>query len=69
MESMRNRGETEMEIVYGKTYNQLSSTGIKPTMDILNKNYPMLICTYLKNSNVNFQKVPPHCHRANAAER
>ena len=38
-------------------------------MDILDIEASTLICTNLATSNVSYQKVPPHCHRANAAER
>ena len=69
MEPMKNKGDTKMKRVYEKTYNRLEARGLKPTMNILDNEASSLICTYLTNSKVNYQKVPPHCHQANAAER
>ena len=56
MEPMKNRGDTKMKRVHEKTYNRLEARGIKPTMNILDNEASSLICTYLTNSKVQYQK-------------
>lgn len=48
---------------------QLKAAGFYPKLLILDNECPTSLKNYLKSENIDFQLVPPHRHRRNAAER
>jgi hypothetical protein len=47
---------------------KLTSRGLKPKLMTLDNEASKLLKDYLRDQDINFQLVPPYCHRRNAAE-
>jgi hypothetical protein len=45
---------------------KLTSKGLKPKIMTLDKEASKLLKDYLHDQDINFQLVPPYCHRSNA---
>jgi hypothetical protein len=48
---------------------ELASRGFKPKLQTLDNEAPSALKSFFNENNVEYQLVPPHCHRRNAAER
>ena len=68
-EPLKNRSGATLLATYEKIYNQLQDSGFHPKLHILDNEASGDFKSFLKQKNVQYQLVPPHTHRRNAAER
>ena len=68
-EAMKSRTQDEMVRAQAHLHGMLTKRGFKPHVQILDNECPAKLEEYLRKQQVNFQLVPPHLHRTNAAER
>mmetsp|Transcript_27437 Transcript_27437/g.38787 ORF Transcript_27437/g.38787 Transcript_27437/m.38787 type:complete len:139 (-) Transcript_27437:325-741(-) len=54
---------------YQKVHAHLCSAGLRPKLQRLDNECSEALKTYMKEEKVDYQLVPPHIHRRNAAER
>jgi hypothetical protein len=54
---------------YEHIHQELTSRGLKPKLQTLDNESSAALKSFFTENNVEFQLVPPHCHRRNAAER
>ncbi len=63
------RQEAELVRAYSKLHTYLTSRGLKPRLQRLDNEAPAALKSYMLQQDVDYQLVPPHVHRRNAAER
>jgi hypothetical protein len=68
-EPMKSRNEAEMIRAYSSLHDYLVARGLKPQLQKLDNEAPDGLKRFMKAHNVDYQLVPPHLHRRNAAER
>jgi hypothetical protein len=68
-EAIKNRTATEIMRAYQKLFSYLQTRGFRPKTHWLDNEASNLLKQFNKTNNVDFQLVPPHMHRRNAAER
>ena len=68
-EPMKSKHDSEMSRVFKTVYNKLEKRGIKPKFHIMDNKSPSTVMRWLERNKVDAQKVEPHNHRANRAER
>ena len=68
-ESLKNCTGTEIHRAYKKLHQLLVSHGLRPKLQRLDNECSTLLKKYMTDEQVDFQLVPPHLHRRNAAER
>ena len=68
-EPLKSRNELELLRAYSKIHAHLTSCGLKPVLGTLDNEAPGRLKQFMKNSGMDYQLVPPHVHRRNAAER
>jgi hypothetical protein len=68
-EPLKSRTELEILRAYTKIHHKLSVGGLKSKLQRLDNEAPGLLKKFMHDNNVNFQLVPPHSHRRNAAKR
>jgi hypothetical protein len=66
---MKNRSDAEAIRAYSKIYNELTSKGLKPKFQTMDNKASTVLKHFLHSKDIQFQLVPPHVHRQNAAER
>ena len=67
---MKTKHDREMLRVFDKVYKRLTSRGIKPTFHVMENEVSSAVMDWLQQvKQVDAQKVSPHNHRANVAER
>ena len=67
---MKSKHDSEILRVFDKVYRKLTIRGIKPTFHVMDNEASSAIMDWLKRvKQVDAQKVSPHNHRANVAER
>jgi hypothetical protein len=66
---MKNRSDTEAIRAYTIIYDELTAKGLKPLFQNMDNEASTALKTFLTALKMNFQLVPPHIHRQNAAER
>jgi hypothetical protein len=66
---MKSRSSYEWLKAYGVIHQELTSKGFKPKLQTLDNEASAALKSYFAENDVEFQLVPPHCHRRNAAER
>jgi hypothetical protein len=54
---------------YDTIHQELTVKGFKPKLQILNNEASAALKNFFTANDVEYQLVPPHCHRRNAAER
>jgi hypothetical protein len=54
---------------YEHIHQELTSRGFKPKLQTLDNEASSALKSLLTENDVEYQLVPPHCHRHNAAER
>ena len=64
-----NQKGSTIQTAWEQIHKALQRNGYKPTLHIINKECSEDFKTAFRHHNVNFQRVPPHQHRRNAAER
>lgn len=68
-EPMSSCHEHELVRAYTKLHTLLTARGLKPLLQKLDNEAPKGLKKFMTAQNVDFQLVPPHVHRRNAAER
>lgn len=68
-EAMKNRTGPEILAAYKRGHELLSSRGLRPQLQRLDNEASAALQQYLTAMEVDYQLVPPHVHRRNAAER
>jgi hypothetical protein len=54
---------------YHRIHQELTFKGFKPTLQTLDNEASTALKNFVTAQNIDFQLVPPHCHRRNAAKR
>ena len=67
VEPMKYRKNSELTTVYAKIHKMLTSRGLKPKLHILDNECSQTIIDFMISVDENYQLVPPHIHRLNAA--
>ena len=68
-EPMKSRTASELLRAYKKLHIFLTDRGLKPVLQRLDNEAPGNLKKFMHDKQINFQLVPPHLHRRNAAER
>ena len=66
---MKSKNDSEMSRVFKTVYEKLERRGIKPKFHIMNNAASSTVMSWLERNKVDAQKVSPHNHQANTAER
>jgi hypothetical protein len=66
---MKSRSASEWVKSYGTIQQELTVKGFKHQLQTLDNEASTALKTFFTTNDVNYQLVPPHCHRCNAAER
>jgi hypothetical protein len=66
---MKSRSASEWVKAYGSINQELTVKGFKPKLQTLDNEASTALKNFFTVKNINYQLVPPHCHRRNAAER
>jgi hypothetical protein len=67
--SIKSSSASEWLKVYEYIHQELTSRGFKPKLQTLDNEASAALKSFLTENDVEYQLVPPHCHRRNAAER
>ena len=68
-EPLKNRTDTELARAWAKIHQRLTLGGSKPKLYILDNEFSAKMKATMDEQGVEYQLVPPHIHRRNAAER
>ena len=68
-EPLKSRTEQELLRAYTKIHTYLTVRGLKPVLQRLDNEAPGQLKQFMRTHDVQFQLVPPHNHRRNAAEK
>jgi hypothetical protein len=66
---MKSRSASEWVKAYDHIHQELTAKGLKPKLQTLDNKASTALKHFFTTNNVEYQLVPPHCHRRNAAER
>jgi hypothetical protein len=66
---MKSRSASEWVKAYDTIHQELTVKGFKPKLQTLDNEASAALKHYFTANDVDYQLVPPHCHRRNAAER
>jgi hypothetical protein len=66
---MKSRSASEWVNAYDHIHQELTAKGFKPKLQTLDSEASAALKHFFTTNNVEYQLVPPHCHRRNAAER
>jgi hypothetical protein len=66
---MKSRSASEWVKSYDNMHQELTVKGFKPKLQTLDNEAFSALKNFFITNNVDYQLVPPHCHRRNAAER
>jgi hypothetical protein len=66
---MNSKSGTEWVRAFGIVFDEMTSKGFKPKLQKMDNEASVALKNYFTEKEMNYQLVPPHCHRANAAER
>jgi hypothetical protein len=66
---MKSRSASEWVKAYGSIHQELTIKGFKPKLQTLDNEASTALKNFFTAQNIDYQLVPPHCHRRNAAER
>jgi hypothetical protein len=66
---MKSRSDSELVKAYEHIHQELTAKGFKPKLQTLNNEASAALKHFFTANDVEYQLVPPHCHRLNAAER
>jgi hypothetical protein len=69
VEPIPTRKETELTKALERIYRRLQRAGVRPTMHVLDNECPAGVKHFLESQTTQFQRVPAHNHRRNAAGR
>ena len=68
-EPMKSRSGAEILAAYKRAHKLLTSRGLRPVLQKLDNEASDALQQFMASQEVDFQLVPPHVHRRNAAER
>ena len=68
-EPMKTRSGNDHLAAYKRIHTLLTSRGLKPQLQRLDNEASTQLKNFLSDNQIDFQLVPPHAHRRNAAER
>lgn len=68
-EALKNRTDTEILRAYTKLHSDLVARGLRPQLQKLDNEASKILKNFMAKEDIDFQLVPPHVHRRNAAER
>ena len=68
-EPLKDRTAQSIANAHEKVYDYLTNRGLKPLFEVLDNECSKTLIAVMTKRNISFQLVPPHLHRANAAER
>jgi hypothetical protein len=66
---MKSRSASEWIKAYEHIHQELTSKGFKPKLKTLDNKESTALKSIFTTNDVEYQLVPPHCHRGNASER
>jgi hypothetical protein len=66
---MNSRSASEWVKAYDHIHQELTAEGFKPKLQTHDNEASSTLKTFFTTNDVEYQLVPPHCHRRNAAER
>jgi hypothetical protein len=66
---MKSRSASEWVKAYDHIHQELTAKGFKPKLQTLDNEASAALKHFFTANDVEYQLVPPHCHRRNAAER
>jgi hypothetical protein len=66
---MKSRSASEWVKAYDYIHQELAAKGFKPKLQTLDNEASAALKHFFTSNDVEYQLVPPHCHRRNAAER
>jgi hypothetical protein len=66
---MKSRSASEWFKAYEHIHQELTSRGFKPKLQTLDNEASAALKSFFTENDVEYQLVPPHCNRRNAAER
>jgi hypothetical protein len=66
---MKSRSASEWVKAYDHIHQELTVKGFKPKLQTLDNKASAALKNFFTTNDVEYQLVPPHCHRRNAAER
>jgi hypothetical protein len=66
---MKSRSASEWVKAYDHIHQELTAKGFKPILQTLDNEASVALKHFFTANDVEYQLVPPHCHRRNAAER
>jgi hypothetical protein len=66
---MKSRSTSEWVKAYDSIHQELTVKGFKPKLQTLDNEASTALKNFFTTQNIDYQLVPPHCHRRNAAER
>jgi hypothetical protein len=66
---MKSRSASEWLKAYEHVHQELASRGFKPKLQTLDNEASVALKSFFTENYVEYQLVPPQCHRRNAAER
>jgi hypothetical protein len=66
---MKSRSASEWVKAYDTVHQELTVKGFKPTLQTLDNEASTALNNFFTVNDIDYQLVPPHCHRRNAAER
>jgi hypothetical protein len=64
---MKSRSASEWVKAYGSIHQELTVKGFKPKLQTLDNEASTALKNFFTAQSINYQLVPPHCHRRNAA--
>jgi hypothetical protein len=67
--SMKSRSTSKWVNVYDHIHQELTAKGFKPKLQTLDNEASAALKNFFTDNDVEYQLVPPHCHRHNAAKR
>jgi hypothetical protein len=66
---MKSRSASELVKAYDTVHQELTVKGFKPKLQTLDNEASAALKHFFTVNDIDYQLVPPHCHRRNAAER
>jgi hypothetical protein len=66
---MKSRSALEWVKSYGSIHQELTIKGFRPKLQTLENEASTVLKNFFTAQNIDYQLVPPHCRRRNAAER
>jgi hypothetical protein len=66
---MKSRSASEWVKSYDLIHQEVTSKGFKPKLQTLYNDASSVLTNFFTTHDMEYQLVPPHCHRRNAAER